>query len=227
MASKAEQLRKTFDFVMEYHSVDVSGHDKEHILRVYNNAVKLLRHHKEADAFVVKMAALLHDVDDYKINPQGGKVIEWLEKNGVNTHNIYRIVSITENIGYSKTGDKPSFTDIESKIVYDADKLDAIGAIAVARVFAYGGAHNRAIFHSDMLPEKDFDAEKYRNSQTPGINHFFEKLLKLKDLLQTEEARKEGARRHKFMVKYLDEFFKEQNDKNWTKYFKEYLKGEK
>ncbi len=187
-----------------------TGHDWWHIDRVRTNALAIASHYP-VNVFVVEMAALLHDIADHKfhdgdenIGPQ--KATELLTSIGIDQDEIHEIVSIIREISFSK-GLVPS--TLEGKIVQDADRLDALGAMGIARAFAYGGHKQRLIYHPDIPPTQYASKDEYKKSSSPTINHFYEKLLLLTDLMNTGEAKKLATERHKFMELYLNQFFDE------------------
>lgn len=187
-----------------------SGHDWWHIHRVRNNAMNIAKAY-EVDVFVVEMAALLHDIADHKLNGGDEEIGprmagEWLDKNGVNESDKKHILLIMQEVSFSK-GKIPA--TLEGKIVQDADRLDAIGAIGIARTFAFGGFKKREIYNPEIPPEKYESLEDYKKNTNPTLNHFYEKLLLLKEMMNTEEARKIAQQRHEFMETYLEQFYAE------------------
>ena len=205
---------EAFKFVEECHKGDYSGHDLEHIRRVVENAKKILEAEKNADEKVVILSAVLHDVDDYKLGGNGENLEKFFESNNIDVELRGKIRDIIENISFSKSGDKPRFNTLEQKIVSDADKLDAMGAVGVCRTVMYSAFTKRDLFNDEELPIKELSEEEYKNKNRKGnhsINHFFDKLLKLKGAMQTETGRKMAEKRHQFMVEFLREFFDEVN----------------
>lgn len=219
--SQDSLIERAFKFVETIHQADYSGHDFEHIKRVWQNAQQILVYETEAQREVVELAVLLHDVDDYKLSNQTGRAKDWLEAQNLDNDLIERILEIIDSIGFSKTGDDPQFKDIETKIVYDADKLDAIGAIGIARAFAFGGAKSRPLFKPERSPSDELDLIAYAANAKSGdnhtINHFFEKLLYLADLMQTSYGQQLAAKRKLTMLNFLEDFFQEQNLVDWQK----------
>lgn len=217
--SQYSLIERAFQFVEGVHQADYSGHDFEHIKRVWQNAQQILVYETEAWRDVVELAVILHDVDDYKLTNQTGRAKAWLEGQLLATDLIERILDIIDSTGFSKTGYNPQFNDIETKIVYDADKLDAIGAIGVARAFAFGGAKSRPLFDPTRLPNFELDLTAYAANSKSGnnhtVNHFFEKLIHLADLMQTSYGRKLAAQRKLTMLSFLEDFFREQNLNEW------------
>jgi uncharacterized protein len=191
------------------------GHDWFHIERVWRNA-KLIAQTEKADLFVVELAALLHDIADSKFNngdedigPR--KAREILLINNVSTEIIDHVVAIIVNISFKGGNTNKTFNSIELQIVQDADRLDAIGAIGIARAFNYGGFKNRLIFDPTIKPNLNQTKEEYKNSNAPTINHFYEKLLLLKDRMNTATGKELAQQRHQFMEAYLEQFYSEWN----------------
>jgi uncharacterized protein len=211
-------IKMTAEFAKEKLSGESSGHDWWHVYRVWKIAQGIGRE-ENADMFVVELAALLHDIADHKMH--GGDVTvgprvarEWLEKQGVDEETISHICEIIKEASFKGAKVESKTSTIEGKVVQDADRLDAIGAIGVARTFAYGGAKNREMYDPGIKPELHESFEQFKNSNGPTINHFYEKLLLLKDMMNTETARKMAVKRHGFMEKFLDEFFDEWEGKS-------------
>lgn len=202
---------------------DATGHDWHHIERVYNMSIYL--HEKEGgDKTVIELAALLHDISDHKLN--GGKLniggqvgYELLRKNGCPKAIAEKVRCIIDCVSFKGANVKDKTTSWEAKIVQDADRLDAIGAIGIARAFAYGGNKNRPIFEPEVKPTFHDSFEQYAKDKSHTINHFHEKLLLLKDRLHTDTAIIIGNERHQFMCAFLEQFNKE-----WFSYSKEKIK---
>ena len=221
---RQEIIKKTELFVKETLSKDSTGHDWWHIHRVRNLA-KLIARKEGADIFVVELAALLHDIGDYKFfqgNEEAGeeKVREWLSFLEISPSLIDKIVEITSKISFmhtlpakGKRSNKKNFPiptlSKELMAVTDADRLDAMGAIGIARAFTYGGFFNRPIYDPAIKPNKSITKEEYKITEAPSINHFYEKLLKLKNMMYTPLGKKKAKKRHRFLKLYLKEFFKE------------------
>ncbi|NQX42219.1 uncharacterized protein SAMN05421820_11063 [Pedobacter steynii] len=206
-------IDKTILFVKETLSGAEAGHDWFHIERVFLNA-QHLNETEKGDELVVALAALLHDIADSKFN-NGDEEIgpriagEFLNSLGLEPSLITHVQQIIKNLSYKASLGKINFHSKELDIVQDADRLDAIGAIGIARAFTYGGYKNRVLYDPEIAPNLHMSKEEYKNSSTPTINHFYEKLLKLKDLMKTESGKKIAAGRHDFMLLYLDHFYKE------------------
>ena len=187
-----------------------SGHDWWHIHRVRNNAMNIAKAYK-VDGFIIEMAALLHDIADHKLHGGDEEIGprmagEWLGKNGVKKSDKEHVLLIMQEVSFSK-GTIPA--TLEGKIVQDADRLDAIGAIGIARTIAFGGYKKREIYNPEIPPVKYASLEDYKKNTNPTLNHFYEKLLLLKDMINTEEARKIAEQRHEFMEIYLEQFYAE------------------
>lgn len=209
--NKEEIIVQTEKFVFEELNGEASGHDWWHIFRVTNIA-KTIARQENADIFICEMAALLHDIADEKLNINEAvgieKVREWLISLSVDETSISHIIEIISTMSFKGGGQSPMKT-LEGMIVQDADRLDAMGAIGIARAFAFSGANNQIIYEPNMKPRDHITKEEYRNGRTSAINHFYEKLLKLKELMNTQYSRKMAERKHKFMEEYLEEFFEE------------------
>jgi uncharacterized protein len=208
-----EIIEHTILFVKKTLKNAEAGHDWFHIERVWKNTLKISAV-ESCDQFVVEMAALLHDIADSKfhngdeeLGPQ--RALGFLDNFSIETEIKNHIVNIIRNISF-KGGHKHSdFNSIELQIVQDADRLDAIGAIGIARAFNYGGFKNRALYDPEIKPDLNLTKEAYKNSSAPTINHFYEKLLLLKDLMNTESGKKLAVERHRFMAEFLEQFYKE------------------
>lgn len=208
-------IEKTIAFVKEKLRGAEAGHDWFHIERVYKNALLIAQDDTEADLLVVQLGALLHDIADSKfhdgdesIGPETAR--QFLSENNVEGDVIEKVVKIIENISF-KGGVNREYTSRELDIVQDADRLDAIGAIGIARTFNYGGFKNRELYNPDIKPNLNMTKEEYKNSTAPTINHFYEKLLLLKDKMNTQKGKELAQQRHKFMEQFLEQFYKEWN----------------
>ncbi|MDX5586004.1 MAG: HD domain-containing protein [Aureibaculum sp.] len=206
-------INRTIDFVKQTLKDAEGGHDWFHIQRVFNNA-KLIVKTESADEFIVSLSALLHDIADSKfhdgdetIGPK--KATEFLMSQNIDSIVIEHVVQIIKNISFKGGNIDRTFSSKELDIVQDADRLDAIGAIGIARCFNYGGFKNREIFNPKTQPKLNMTKEEYKNSNTPSINHFYEKLLLLKDRMNTATGKRVAIERHKFMEKYLHQFYAE------------------
>ena len=206
-------LENTQKFVKKRLENTESGHDWFHIERVYKNAL-LIAKEETCNTEVVQLAALLHDIADSKFHygdeTIGPKVaLEFLTKENIAEEIISHVVAIIENISFKGGNFEQNFHSKELEIVQDADRLDAIGAIGIARTFNYGGFKNRDIYDPQILPNLSMSKEEYKNSTAPTINHFYEKLLLLKDKMNTETGKKIAQKRHDFMESYLEQFYNE------------------
>lgn len=190
---------------------DYSGHDYFHSLRVYKTAIKIAEQ-ENANLLVVQLAALLHDVDDIKLSPEThankDRAVSFLRRHDVSETMIKTICDIIDEISY-KGADSTEPKTIEGKCVQDADRLDAIGAIGIARAFAYGGNHNRIIHDPDIKPSMHMNADEYQKHISTTVNHFYEKLFLLKDLMNTATAKKIADQREDYMKAYISEFLDE------------------
>ena len=207
------QIQKTKDYIQAHFELESSGHDWWHIYRVWQLA-KMIAQAEGANLFFVEMAALLHDLDDWKLsegNNHTPNAILWMEKIGLQKAAIEQIQRIIEDVSFKGAGVDTTPRTTEAKIVQDADRLDAIGAIGIARTFAYGGHKNRLIYDPKIEPEMHESFSAYQKSTAPTINHFYEKLLLLKDRMNTETGQVIAEKRHQFMEIFLHQFFQE-----WT-----------
>ncbi|MBD8068092.1 HD domain-containing protein [Bacillus sp. PS06] len=213
MSNRNHQIQLTEQFVYEQLKNENSGHDWWHIKRVWNTA-KVIGKLEAGNLFVIEMAALLHDIADEKLNDSEEigllKVRNWLQHLEIEQALCDDIIEVISTISY-KGGKQPSVKTIEAKIVQDADRLDAIGAIGIARTFAYAGAKGDLIYDPELPYRENLTKEEYRNGKSTAINHFYEKLLKLTATLNTNAAREMARTRHEFMEQYLEQFFKEWN----------------
>ncbi len=210
---KYEIIEKTKDFVRYELENAEGGHDWWHCYRVWTMAVKLAENEK-ADNIVIELSALLHDIADSKFNNGDeelgpAKASEFLLQLGVEQNIVNHVIEIIRNISFKGGKTKATIDTIEFKIVQDADRLDALGAIGIARTFNYGGFKNRSIYNPEIKPNLNMTKEEYKNSQTPTLNHFYEKLLLLKDLMNTEKAKQIAGKRHQFMEQFLNQFYTE------------------
>ncbi|OGE74126.1 MAG: phosphohydrolase [Candidatus Doudnabacteria bacterium RIFCSPLOWO2_02_FULL_42_9] len=189
------------------------GHDWTHVDRVRKWAMKIGKVEK-ADLFIVELAALLHDVADYKFHKGddklGGHVaVKFLKKFKLNTKILNHIENIVNEVSFKGAGVKYKMKTIEGKVVQDADKLDALGAIGIARTFSFGGKFNVPMYIPKAKPFFHRSFKQYKKLSASTVNHFYEKLLLLKDRMHTKTAKRIAQRRHKFMEQYLKEFYRE------------------
>lgn len=215
--SNKDIIKQTVEFVKESLKGAESGHDWWHIERVWNNA-KLLIKSEEVDPFIVELAALLHDIADSKfhdgdeeIGPK--KAGEYLKSIGIEDSQIVHIQQIIRNMSFKASLGTLNFSSKEMEVVQDADRLDAIGAIGIARAFTYGGFKNRELYNPEIPPALNMTKEEYKSSDAPTINHFYEKLLLLKDKMNTPTGLRIAEERHQFMLTYLEQFYNEWNGK--------------
>lgn len=210
-----ELINKTIELVKQKLEGTESGHDWFHIERVWKLSLHI-QEREGGDKLVVELAALLHDIADPKFH-NGDETIatkivnEFLAGQNVHPAIIQKVIFIIENMSFKNRNDAPKDLPLELKIVQDADRLDAIGAIGIARTFNFGGYKNNLMYHPDIEPKLQQSKEDYKKSNGTTINHFYEKLLLLKDLLNTKTAREIAGHRHQFMLQFLDEFYKEWN----------------
>jgi uncharacterized protein len=208
-------IQNTEDFVKKTLANDSGGHDWWHIFRVRKMA-KYICGEEGGNLFLIELAALLHDVADWKFhhgNEEKGvqKVRSFLEKQELDSVVIEKIAQIIREVSFKGAGHAVSTSSLEAKIVQDADRLDALGAIGIARCFAYGGSQSREIYNPDIKPHLHKDFKEYKKSKGTTINHFYEKLLLLKDRMNTQTAKKIAEQRHQLMENYLKDFYKEWN----------------
>ena len=205
----------TVNFVKEKLHGAEAGHDWFHIERVWKLSKKIAET-ENCNLEVVELSALLHDIADPKFHG-GDETLalkisrEFLEREKASAEIIEQVLFIIKNISFKNRGEIPETIPVELKIVQDADRLDAIGAIGIARTFNFGGFKNNLMYHPEIKPNLGMNKEEYKKSNGTTINHFYEKLLLLKDLMNTETAKKIASERHDFMLQFLDEFYKEWN----------------
>lgn len=208
-----EIIEHTIRFVKEQLKNAEGGHDWFHIERVYKNAL-LIAEGEDCDVTVVKLGALLHDIADSKfhngdesVGPKTART--FLEAQNVTEETILHVIAIIENISFKGGNFEQKFRSKELEIVQDADRLDALGAIGIARTFNYGGFKNRTLYNPEIAPKLSQSKEDYKKSDAPTINHFYEKLLLLKDKMNTDTGKKIAKKRHDFMVHFLAQFYAE------------------
>lgn len=206
-------IDKTKAFVQSSLQDAEGGHDYFHIQRVLNNAL-LINSQEGANEFIVVLGALLHDIADYKFH-NGDETVgpktarKFLSAQGVDDMTIDQVVKIIENVSFKGGNEKRNFRSKELDIIQDADRLDALGAIGIARTFNYGGFKGRTLYDPEVKPNFSMTKEEYKASNAPTINHFYEKLLLLKDRMNTETGKKIATERHVFMEQFLDQFYAE------------------
>lgn len=202
----------SLEYAKKFFEGEASGHDYFHTYRVFKNSEMLLNNLPEADKEICLLGAILHDVDDDKISPETHENKDNARKFlGENNYPQDRIDIICKIIGDVSFSEGVTPQSIEGKIVQDADRLDAIGAIGIARTFAYGGNKGREIYNPDIKPDLNRTKEQYKSTKSPTINHFYEKLLLLEELMNTDIAKEVARKRTEFMQNYLEEFFAEWN----------------
>lgn len=208
-----EIIRKTEDYVRETLAGDGTGHDWWHIHRVRNTALTLAKA-EGADLFITELAALLHDIADHKFHNGdeniGAKTARiWLQGLSVKEGIIDHVCDIIRDVSFKGAKVETPMKTIEGKVVQDADRLDAIGAIGIARAFAYGGFKNRSLYNPKIEPEHHDSFEAYKNGNGSTLNHFYEKMFLLKDRMNTKSGKILAEERHEFMKEYVDRFLKE------------------
>ena len=213
--SESELLQEAENYVKEVLLGAEGGHDWWHIQRVVHNA-RIIAANEEVNTFIVELGALFHDIADAKFhngNEEAGpeKARHFLISQRVDQKVVEHVEQIIRNISFKGGHYSASFHSAELGVVQDADRLDAIGAIGIARAFHYGGFKNREIYNPSISPDMNMNKETYRKSTAPTINHFYEKLLLLKDRMQTPTGKRLAEKRHEFMELYLNQFYKEWN----------------
>ncbi len=209
----SQLIEKTIEFVKSQLEGAEGGHDWWHIYRVWNNA-KHIAQTEQVDQTVVELGALLHDIADSKFH-NGDEEIgpatarKFLEAQNTEPNIIEHVENIIRHISFKGGNHTQSFKSLELDVVQDADRLDAIGAIGIARTFNYGGHFGRALYDPNIKPNLNMSKEEYKKSQAPTLNHFYEKLLLLKDRMNTKTGRQIANQRHEYMQGFLDQFFSE------------------
>ena len=210
----SKTIDNTIIFVKKQLENAEGGHDWFHIERVYKNALLIAQTEDSCNLEVVKLGALLHDIADSKFHngdeTVGPKIArEFLEKENISEEISTHVIKIIENISFKGGNFEKKFTSKELEIVQDADRLDALGAIGIARTFNYGGFKNRSIYEPNIAPKYNMSKEEYKNSEAPTINHFYEKLLLLKEKMNTQSGKKIAEDRHIYMENFLSQFYAE------------------
>jgi uncharacterized protein len=206
-------VAKTQAYVREHLTGESSGHDWWHVHRVWRTAVEI-GSEEGADLFIVQLAALLHDIADAKFHDSDeeigpGKAASWLRSLDVDEPTITQVAGIIRDLSFKGAGIPTPMSTREGMVVQDADRLDALGAIGIARAFAYGGFRGRVLYDPESAPVLHATVEAYRSHQGSTLNHFFEKLLLLKDRMHTESARRIASERHQFLEDFLWQFLAE------------------
>lgn len=212
-AEQRQTVEKTVQLVKEKLGEDSTGHDYFHIMRVRALAVRLAGE-EGANVYVAELAALLHDIADWKFHggdlDAGPRVAtEWLQSLGEPPETVDKVAAIIKEVSYKGAGVKTTPQSIEGKVVQDADRLDALGAIGIARTFAYGGKFDRPMYDPDQPPVMHQSFEEYKNSRGCTLNHFYEKILLLKERLNTNSARALADERHKYVEEFVERFLLE------------------
>ncbi|MDE7294137.1 MAG: HD domain-containing protein [Oscillospiraceae bacterium] len=204
-------INEAIEFVRNTFNDEYSGHDYFHTLRVYKMAERIAEQ-ENADLMTVRLAALLHDVDDIKLSPDTyankDRAVGFLRGHGVSEEMIKTICDIIGEVSFRGT-DSVTPETIEGKCVQDADRLDAMGAVGIARTFAYGGSHGRVIHDPEVKPTANMNAEKYQGHISTSVNHFYEKLFLLGDMMNTDTAKKIAEQREDYMRNFISEFLDE------------------
>lgn len=204
-------INNAIEYIRGVFSEDFTGHDFQHTIRVYKVATELSKQ-EGADLFTVQLSALLHDVDDRKISPLTAENLDnaraFMREQGVNKDTAEKVIAIIHQVSF-KGSDSVVPDSIEGKCVQDADRLDALGAVGIARAFAYGGSHHRAMHNPDIPPRLNMSEQEYFSSQSTTVNHFYEKLFLLADMMNTRSAKVIAKERSDFMRSFLDEFLRE------------------
>lgn len=206
-------IQTTIAFVKQHLAGAEGGHDWWHIYRVWKMAQRIAEE-EQADRLVVELAALLHDIADPKFHGGDEEIAphmagQFLEEQGVGAEIIDHVINIIRNMSFKSSLGKVDFHSKELAVVQDADRLDAIGAIGIARAFNYGGFKNRPLYDPAIEPSTSLTKEQYKKSESPTINHFYEKLLLLKEKMNTATGRQIAEERHQFLQDYLDRFYEE------------------
>lgn len=216
--NELELQEKGKEFLTNLIKNDVTGHDVLHAFRVLDNAMKINKKEK-GNPIIILLASLLHDADDYKLFPDHKNyenARDFMTKQKINPQLQEKVIHVISQISY-KGKDSVEPDTLEGKIVQDADRLDALGAIGIARAFAYGGSHQRPIYIPQEKIELNLNEQEYKNQKTSTIAHFYQKLLLLKDMMNTKEGKKIAQQRHQFLVHFLKEFYLEINEIPFSK----------
>jgi len=213
MDGEKQVIERTANYIRGQFEGEGSGHDWWHIHRVWKNSISI-GEKEGGDMFVVQLGALLHDIDDFKLHGGDSSVgareaRKYLKSLGVNEDVVNHVCEIVGDISFKGAGEEKPMRTLEGRIVRDADRLDAMGAIGIARCFAYGGYKGTPIHLPDVKPKLHETTEEYITRQSSQINHFYEKLLLLKELMLTDTGKKMAEGRHRYMLEYLEQFDKE------------------
>ena len=204
-------IYNTIEYIKSVFATDFSGHDFFHTMRVYKMATNLARQ-ENADLQIVQLAALLHDVDDRKLSPETcenkDRAVAYMREQGLPEETVSLIKEIIGEVSFAGKDSVVPKT-LEGKCVQDADRLDALGAVGIARAFAYGGNHNRVMYDPEIKPALNMSKEEYQNHISTTVNHFYEKLFLLKDMINTRSAKAIAEHREQYMKEYINEFMDE------------------
>jgi uncharacterized protein len=216
--NKEDIINRTIDFVKTVLADAEGGHDWWHIYRVWKSA-KQIAQQEDVDLFIVELGALLHDIADSKFHngdeTKGPRIArEFLQSLNVDEETIIHVENVILNISFKGGNQEQKFKSDELDVIQDADRLDALGAIGIARTFNYGGHKNREIYNPEIKPNLNMTKEEYKNSDAPTLNHFYEKLLLLKERMNTVSGKKMAEQRHEFMNTYLNQFYMEWEGKH-------------
>ncbi len=211
-------IQKTIKFVHQQLENQGAGHDFLHVSHVWENSKLIAKGEKINDTFIIELGALLHDIADFKFHDGnekiGGEIArKWLLTLELNENDIRRITHIVDNVSFKGELSKNKMRSIEGKIVQDADRLESIGAIGIARCFTYGGSKSIPIYDPSIKIKRRMTKKQFKKHQGTSVNYFYEKLLLLKDLMNTKTAKKIANKRHKYMLNFLKEFFIEWENK--------------
>jgi uncharacterized protein len=213
-----EILEKTAAYIKQEFQNDSSGHDWWHIYRVWKNALAICQQ-ENAEIFTVELAALLHDLDDWKLAPSADgtpvRAAAWLRQMEVDPTVSAHVCEIIAHLSFKGAGVENKIETLEGQIVQDADRLDAIGAVGIARAFAYGGHAGRPLYNPDEPPQMHQSFEQYKNSRSATINHFYEKLFLLKERMNTPAAKRIAEERHAYMEGFVARFLREWDGKDF------------
>lgn len=211
------EITRIKKYVKEKMEGEATGHDWFHVERVFKTANLIAKSEKNVDIYIVQAAALMHDLGDWKVNnsklTEEEILLNACKELKLSPSDTKKILDIILNMSFSKNVENKNKLSLEGKIVQDADRLEALGAIGIARAFAYGGKKNREIYNPNVKPNEFKSTEEYRNSQSHTINHFYEKLFKLRAQLNTKTAKEIALKREKFMKEFLKEFYAEWSGK--------------